>query len=115
MSDTKLKGKNFDGILSAAEILNQLSPEERKKMLENLAGKDPALTDKIRQRMFTFEDLVKIEDSGLQLLLRSIPSPMLVLALRTMETTFKDQLFKNLSARITTEIKEGILSQGPQK
>jgi flagellar motor switch protein FliG len=115
MSEPKSKGKNFDGIQSAAEMLNHLDKSERDKILKNIAEQDPFLTDKIRQKLFTFEDLVKLENSSLQLLLRTIPSPKLTLALRNMPQEFKDTLFKNISTRAANLLKEEMLSQGPQK
>jgi flagellar motor switch protein FliG len=114
MKDPDGKGIKFDGIQSAAEMLNQLDRQSREKLLAQVAGRDPVLAEKIRQKMFVFEDLVKLEGRDLQILLREVSQEKLVVALRNVDDSFKQIIFKNLSTRAAQSLREELEEQSPQ-
>jgi flagellar motor switch protein FliG len=76
---------------------------------------DPQLAQDIRQRLFTIEDLVKLEDKALQLLLRQVDTKDLALALKGTSDGVRERLFANLSERAQENLKEEMELLGPQR
>lgn len=115
MTDNKAKKKNFDGVRSAAELLAVMEQSNRDRILQQLATKDPVIADKIRQKMFLFEDLLRIEDPGIQLVLKEISKDILILGLRNSSDALKLLIFKNMPVRAGTLLKEELEHQGPKR
>jgi flagellar motor switch protein FliG len=65
--------------------------------------------------MFTFDDLIKLEDSAIQLILREVQSDQLVIALKSTEPSLRDKIFKNMSQRAAETLREDLESKGPVK
>jgi flagellar motor switch protein FliG len=105
----------FDGVSSVAEMLNVMDPATRNKLLANMRKQNPQITEAVRQRMFIFQDLVRLPSKSLQTLLREIPPQRLVLSLRNVSEDFKKVLFKNLSQRSAQTLQEEIQALGPQR
>lgn len=114
MTDPK-KSKNFDGIQSAAEMMNVMEKSQRDKLLQSIAEREPEMAEMIRQRMFIFEDLVKFSGRSLQILLKEIPIEKWVIALRNATDEFKAVIFENLSERAAKLLQEELQLQKPQK
>ena len=101
------------GVESVAEILNLTDRSTEKGILESLDQEDPELVEEIRRLMFVFEDILLVNDRGVQSFLKEIETPDLVLALRTATEELKDKIFANMSERAAQNIKEEIEYMGP--
>jgi flagellar motor switch protein FliG len=77
--------------------------------------KDPQLAEEIRKLMFVFEDIIYIDDRGMQTLLKEVPNDKLVMALKTAPEEIKEKIFKNISKRASDLLKEDLESMGPVK
>lgn len=114
-NSNKSDGEKFDGVQSAAEMLNLLDKESRERLLSQLEERDPRIAQEVRKKMFIFEDLVKIESPGLQVLLREFPEERLILALRNMDEEFRSFILSQYSLRTSVRLREDLAHQGPQK
>jgi flagellar motor switch protein FliG len=101
------------GVEAVAEILNLTDRSTEKGILESLDQEDPELVEEIRRLMFVFEDILLVNDRGVQAFLKEIETPDLVLALRTATEELKDKIFSNMSDRAAQNIKEEIEYMGP--
>lgn len=77
--------------------------------------KDPELAEEIRKLMFVFEDLVFVDDRGIQELLKIVDNQKLTIALKTAPEEVKTKLFNNMSNRAATLLKEDLEALGPTK
>jgi flagellar motor switch protein FliG len=103
----------FLGAKLAAEILNLADESLETRVLARLEGEAPAVADTIRALMLTFEDLVRLDDRGMQALLKDVGRDELLLALRTASPAMRDKIFGNLSQRAVELLQEDIASMGP--
>jgi flagellar motor switch protein FliG len=108
-------GKKIDGLGVAAEILNGLDPEHRKRLLDQLAARDPGVAQNIEKRMFGFEDLRGLTDQAFQLLLREVPHSKLVVALRRATPELQESIFRNMTSRAGEMLREEVQNQGPKR
>jgi flagellar motor switch protein FliG len=109
----KATGKKLGGTKAVAEILNQCDRSTEKTILEKLEEVDKDLTDSIRQLMFVFEDIINVDDRGIQMILKEISTEDLSLALKTASDTLKEKIFKNMSQRAAQILKEEMETKGP--
>jgi len=93
-----------------AEIL---ALAEREGILETLEAEDPDLVEQIRRLMFVFEDILLIDDRGIQCVLKEIENNELALALKTASEEMKEKIFKNMSERAANLIREEMEYMGP--
>lgn len=101
------------GVKAAAEILNQVSRAQEEKILEGLETVDEGLAQNIRNLMFTFQDLVLVDDRGIQRVLREVNQRELAMALKAASEEVKAKIFKNMSERAATMLKEEMEDMGP--
>jgi len=101
------------GVDSIAEILNLVDRTTEKGILENLEEDDPDLVEQIRRLMFVFEDVILVNDKGIQSVLKEVEHDELALALKTASEELKTKIFKNMSERAATLIKEDMEFMGP--
>ena len=106
-------GQILGGVKPIAEILNQAGRTTEQAILARLEESDPEMADSIRQLMFVFDDLTKIDDKGIQGILREVTSQDLGLALKAAGDDIKDKIFKNMSERAVEMLKEDIEAMGP--
>ncbi len=102
------------GVRTAAEILNFIGSTQE-AVLESVRGHDPELAQKIMDEMFVFEDLLEIEDRGIQLILREVQSESLIVALKGASEELRDKILKNMSQRAAEMLREDLESKGPVK
>lgn len=102
-------------ILASAEILSQLTTEVSKGILDAIRQQDPELGKRVAEALFTFDDLVRVEDKDLQRLLGKINQSDLKVALRKCSEAITEKVFKNMSERVGTALKEEIQISPPQK
>ncbi len=103
------------GTKSAADILNFVDRNNEERILTEIEEMYPDLSEQIRNLMFTFEDVMKIDDKGIQTVLKEVPREQLVLALKTASPDLSDLLYRNVSQRAAEMIKEDLSSMGPVK
>ncbi len=114
MSAVFTQGFTFaGGVKEVAEILNLVERSTEKNIIDKLQERDAELADEINKLMFTFDDLVYVDDSGIQKTLREIDSKDLALALKSAPEEIKEKIFKNMSERAREMLKEEIEFMGP--
>ena len=101
------------GVESVAEMLNLADRATEKGILEALEAQDPDLVEQIRRLMFVFEDILLVNDKGIQLVLKEIDNEELSLALKTASEELRDKIFRNMSDRASQLIKEDMEYMGP--
>ncbi|MDR3089194.1 MAG: flagellar motor switch protein FliG [Desulfobulbaceae bacterium] len=105
--------RQVGGIDRVVEILGGMKNNLDTDILEKLEETEPELTEDIRKKMFTFEDLVSLDGRSLQLILREVNNDSLTLALKTASDEMKDKIFANMSARASEMIKDDLEAMGP--
>jgi flagellar motor switch protein FliG len=109
----QVQGKQVGGVRPVAEILNFVDNATEERVMTGLNEFEPELADGIRQLMFTFEDLSKIDDQSMQVLVREVEKDKWVMAMRTASPNLKKKIFGNMSERAGALLKEEIESMGP--
>ncbi len=107
--------QQLGGIEPIADMLNLMDKTSEKNIMARVEEKDPELAEEIRKLMFVFEDVVYVDDRGIQELLKIVDNTKLVTALKTAPDDVKTKLFKNMSNRAATLLKEDLESMGPTK
>ncbi len=108
-----LKKKPIGGVRSAAEILNFLSGDVEASVMDNLKNYDSDMAQKIMDEMFVFENIIDIDDRGIQILLREVQSESLIVALKGANQELREKIFKNMSQRAAEMMREDLESKGP--
>jgi len=103
------------GVEPIADMLNLMDKNSEKNIMSRVEEKDPELSEEIRKLMFVFEDLVYVDDRGIQSLLKEVDNAKLVIALKTANDEIRSKLFKNMSNRAATLLMEDLDSLGPTK
>ena len=103
------------GVEPIADVLNLMDKNYERNIISKVEEKDPELADEIRKLMFVFEDLIYVDDRGIQALLKEVDQQKLVVALKTAPQEVKAKLFKNMSTRAASLLNEDLESLGPTK
>jgi flagellar motor switch protein FliG len=101
------------GVGSIVEILNLVDRSSEKQIIEALEDEDPELAEEIKKRMFVFEDIVLLGDRDIQKVLREVDSQELSKALKSVDTEVQDKIFRNMSKRAASMLKEDMEFMGP--
>lgn len=107
--------QQLGGIQPIADMLNVMDKQSEQNIMARVEEKDPQLAEEIRKLMFVFEDIVFIDDRGMQTLLKEVPNDKLVMALKTAPDEIKEKIFKNISKRASDLLREDLESMGPVK
>jgi flagellar motor switch protein FliG len=110
-----LKMTAMGGVRSAATILTQVKKEAEKKIIEELDAADAALSQQIQENMFVFDNLMDIDDRGIQALVREVTTDMLVIALKGADQALQDKIFRNMSKRAAELLRSDLEAKGPVK
>jgi flagellar motor switch protein FliG len=108
-----LKKKPIGGVESVAGILNFMGSAQETAALEAMRGFDPDLAQKIVDEMFVFENLLDVDDRGIQSLLREVQSESLIIALKGAPEELRDKIFKNMSQRAADMLRDDLEAKGP--
>ncbi|MFI4939747.1 MAG: flagellar motor switch protein FliG [Burkholderiales bacterium] len=108
-----IKKKPMGGVRTAAEILNFLSGENEASVMSNLKNYDVNMAQKIMDEMFVFDNIMDIDDRGIQVMLREVQSESLIIALKGASQDLRDKIFKNMSSRAAEMMREDLESKGP--
>jgi len=98
---------------AVAEILNRTGRSTEKAVLERLDAQDPELAEEVRNQMFVFDDIAKLTDREIQMILREVDTKDLAVALKGGSEELQDRIFGNVSERVGTMIKEEMEFSGP--
>lgn len=105
--------RDTDGIVAAAKVLNHVARATERTILENLKIEEPDLVEKLRRQMFVFADLIRVNDRGVQNLLKTIDTSRLSLALKTASPELREKFFRNMSKRAQERVLEEMELMGP--
>lgn len=108
-----IKKSSLGGVRTAAEILNFMTGEQEGAVMENIKNYDNDMAQKIMDEMFVFDNIIDIDDRGIQLLLREVQSDMLIIALKGASQDLREKIFKNMSQRASEMMREDLESKGP--
>lgn len=108
-----LKKKPMGGVRAAAEILNFFTGENEASVMANLKSYDEDMAQKIMDEMFVFDNILDIEDRGIQTILREVQSEALIIALKGSGAELREKIFKNMSQRAADMLREDLDAKGP--
>ena len=109
----KMKRAALGGVKTAAEILNFMGSAAETSVLDAIREQDGDLAQKIADQMFTFDDLMKLDDRSVQVLLREVQSDSLIVALKGADPELRERIFKNMSQRAAETLREDLEAKGP--
>jgi len=107
------KKSTLGGVKAAAEILNMLGSQVETSVLDFVREADNELAQKIMDNMFTFDDVEKIDDKGIQALMKEVQSESLVIALKGATPALREKIFRNMSSRAAETLREDLEGRGP--
>ena len=107
--------RELPGLQSAAGVLKRLDNEIGEELLEALASIDETLADDLKKNLFVFEDLLRVDGRGMQLLLKEVATDQLVVALKSASEDLKEKIFGNVSSRAAALLREELSLLGPVK
>jgi flagellar motor switch protein FliG len=110
-----VSGSKLGGVESASHLMGALDRATETSILTAMDEVDPDLANEIRNLRFTYEDIAKIDDQGIQLILKDVAQEDLLLSLKTASDTLKEKWLSNMSERAAAMVKEDLESMGPTK
>ncbi len=113
MGSATTKKRIKGGTKATAEILNYVGGATEASVIEAMRAYDPELAQKILDEMFVFDNIMEIDDRGIQLILREIQSESLIVALKGASPELREKIFKNMSQRAAEMMREDLDAKGP--
>ena len=113
LSGQGAKRSKMGGVRAAAEILNYMTSAEEESVVANLRELDSDLAQRIVDEMFVFENLVDVEDTAIQLILKEVETAQLTIALKGATEELREKFFRNMSNRAADMLREDLEAQGP--
>lgn len=110
-----LQKKSMGGIQVAADIMNFMNGETEAVVMEGLKTHDDEMAQAIMDKMFVFDNILSIDDKGIQVILREVQSETLIVALKGATEEMREKIFKNMSSRAAEMMREDLESKGPVK
>ncbi len=101
------------GVKAVAEVLNRADRATERAILDSLEEESPEIAEEVKKLMFVFEDIIMIDDRGIQAILKEVDNKELALALKTASDELKEKIFNNMSKRAAEGIKEEMEYMGP--
>ena len=111
----QIRKSSLGGVKPAAEIINMMGSSIETSVLDYIREADGDLAQRIMDNMFTFDDLIKLDDKGYQSLLKEVQTESLIIALKGASPEIRDKVFKNMSSRAAETLREDLESRGPVK
>ena len=115
LASTGMRAQTLGGAEVMADIMTRLDKNTEGTIMAKIAERSQFLADAIRALMFVFDDLIKLDDRGMQELMKEISKEDLPLALRGADLNIQAKFFKNMSSRAAEMLKEDMESKGPVK
>ncbi|MES2362328.1 MAG: flagellar motor switch protein FliG [Pseudomonadota bacterium] len=113
LSGEGVKRSRLGGIRAAAEIVNMMGSASEESVIKHVRDHDELLAQKMIDEMFLFENLLGLEDRGIQLVLKEVESESLIIALKGAPQELRDKFLKNMSQRAAEMLREDIEMRGP--
>ncbi|HSG51871.1 MAG TPA: flagellar motor switch protein FliG [Rheinheimera sp.] len=101
------------GLKAAADILNYMDTNIEGQLMDSIREHDEEMAQQIQDLMFVFENLVDVDDRGIQTLLREVQQDVLMKALKGTDETLKEKIFKNMSKRAAELLQDDLEAMGP--
>jgi len=98
-NNTTAKSSSFGGVKQAAQIMNLTKTELEAQVMKDLRGIDPEMMQLIQDNMFTFDNLISVDNKGIQVLMRNVEPDNLMVALKGASQEVKDKFLGNVRAR----------------
>ncbi len=112
-TNSSSKSSSFGGVKAAAQIMNSVKVELESAIMSGLSVIDSDLMQKIQDNMFTFENLVGVDNRGIQAIMRTAEPDLLMVALKGAPDYVKDKFLDNMSARARVMFVDDMESKGP--
>jgi flagellar motor switch protein FliG len=103
------------GVQSLANVMNFVDRETEKNILDGLAKRDPELAQEVKNLLFVFEDIVNLDDRSIQRILKEVDGKDLALALKVANDELLGRIYKNMSTRASSMLREEIELLGPMR
>ncbi len=110
---SNVKSSSLGGVKTAANILNLVEGSIESEIMEQVGGVDQELAQDIQDNMFVFENLIDVDDRGIQTLMREVASDQLLVALRGADEALKEKIFKNMSKRAAEMLRDDLEAAPP--
>ena len=111
----KVRKASLGGIKTAAEMINLVGAAMEGTVIESIRNHDPDLAQKIMDKMFVFDDLLKLDAKAIQLVLKEASSDVLIVALKGAQPELKEKILANMSSRAAETLREDLESRGPMR
>jgi flagellar motor switch protein FliG len=111
----KIRKASLGGVKTAAEMINLMGTAIEGTVIESIRSHDADLAQKIMDKMFVFDDLVKLDDKAIQLTLKEVSSDALIVALKGAQPELRDKILANMSTRAASTLREDLESRGPMR
>ena len=105
--------QEMEGVDVAVQLFMHMDRASESALLDAVADQDQEVADIIREQMFTFDDLLGIDDRGIQMVLRNIENQSLVLALKGADEEMREKFLGNVSQRVKASLEEDLEMMGP--
>jgi len=114
-TNSSAKSSSFGGIKAAAQIMNLTKTALEASVMGGLKTLDPEMMQKIQDSMFTFANLVSVENKGIQIIMRNVEPDLMMIALKGASAEVKDKFFSNMSERARGMFKDDMEAKGPMR
>jgi flagellar motor switch protein FliG len=112
-NNSSAKSSSFGGVKTAAKIMNFVKVDIESKVMSEMSTIDPDLTQRIQDNMFTFDNLVNVDNRSIQTLMRNVEPDMLMTALKGADDAVKTKFFDNMSSRARVMFIDDMEAKGP--
>lgn len=111
----KIRKASLGGVKTAAEMINLMGTALEGTVIESIRLHDADLAQKIMDKMFVFDDVIKLDDKAIQMVLKEVASDALVVALKGAQPELKEKFLANMSSRAAETLREDLESRGPMR
>jgi flagellar motor switch protein FliG len=111
----KVRKSSLGGVKTAAEMINLMGTVIEGAVIESIRNHDPDLAQKIMDKMFVFDDVMKLDDKAIQMVLKEVASDTLIVALKGAQPELKEKFLANMSTRAAETLREDLESRGPMR
>jgi flagellar motor switch protein FliG len=111
----KVRKASLGGVKTAAEMINLMGTALEGTVIESIRSHDPDLAQKIMDKMFVFDDVNKLDDKAIQMVLKEVASESLIVALKGAQPELKEKFLANMSSRAAETLREDLESRGPMR
>jgi flagellar motor switch protein FliG len=111
----KVRKASLGGVKTAAEMINLMGTALEGTVIESIRSHDPDLAQKIMDKMFVFDDVIKLDDKAIQMVLKEVASESLIVALKGAQPELKEKFLANMSSRAGETLREDLESRGPMR